>query len=162
MRNPLPAHPRQDSRQGQPSTPTGEIITVEIDGAARGNPGPAAYGVILRRPDGKVLDKLGKAIGRSTNNVAEYCALISALEYALGRGIGKLRVRSDSELLVNQTLGLYRVKNARLKVYHARARALIEKLKHFEIGYVPRRENREADRLANRALDSSLRGTHRG
>ncbi len=130
-----------------------EIITVEIDGAARGNPGPAAYGVVFRRQDGIRLGALARAIGEATNNVAEYRGLLAALEFAEKKRIRSLRVHSDSELMVRQIQGSYRVRSAVLKLYFEQAKALIQKLDRFEIRHVPREMNREADRLANRALD---------
>ncbi len=130
-----------------------EIITVEIDGAARGNPGPAAYGVVFRRQDGIRLGALARAIGEATNNVAEYRGLLAALEFAEKKRIRSLRVHSDSELMVRQIQGSYRVRSAVLKPYFEQAKALIQKLDRFEIRHVPREMNREADRLANRALD---------
>jgi len=130
-----------------------EAYIAEIDGASRGNPGPASYAVILRRPDGQILDRVSKAIGQSTNNVAEYYALIAALDYAHAHGILKLRVRSDSELLVHQMHGHYRVKSLALRQLHERARKLAQGLADFSIEHVPREQNREADRLADQALD---------
>ncbi len=129
--------------------------TANIDGAARGNPGPAAYGVLLRRPDGKPLDSLGKYIGRATNNVAEYYALIAALDYAAAKGIKRLRVYSDSQLIVNQIKGLYKVKHPDLRPLHERAKKQAAGLEAFTIQYVPREKNHEADALANAALDST-------
>jgi probable phosphoglycerate mutase len=127
--------------------------TAQIDGASRGNPGPASYAVLIRRPNGEVLDQLKKEIGRGTNNVAEYYALIAALDYAQAHRISKLRVRSDSELLVRQMKGHYRVKSFALRQLHERARRLAASLAYFAIEHVPREQNREADRLANEALD---------
>ncbi|HEX3376663.1 MAG TPA: reverse transcriptase-like protein [Candidatus Acidoferrales bacterium] len=126
-----------------------------IDGAARGNPGPAAYGVIVRRPDGKKHEALGKYIGRTTNNVAEYYALIAALDYAAASGIRRLRVYSDSQLIVNQIKGIYKVKHPDLRPLHERAKKQAAGLESFTIQYVPREENRDADELANAALDST-------
>ncbi|MGO9641549.1 MAG: reverse transcriptase-like protein [Candidatus Acidiferrales bacterium] len=125
----------------------------QIDGAARGNPGPASYAVILRGPDGSPLDSLGKYIGRTTNNVAEYYALIAALDAAAARGIRRLRIRSDSELLVRQMKGAYKVKSADLKPLHERAQKAARAFEFFSIEHVPRDRNREADALANQALD---------
>ncbi len=125
----------------------------EIDGAARGNPGPASYAVILRRPDGRPLDQLHKYVGHATNNVAEYFALIAALDYAHAHRINKLRVRSDSELLVRQMQGRYKVKSADLRPLHERAGKLAAGLAYFSIEHVPRGQNRRADALANAALD---------
>jgi len=125
----------------------------QIDGAARGNPGPASYGVVLRGPDGSAIDSLGKYIGRTTNNVAEYYALIAALDGAAARGIRRLRIQSDSELLVRQMHGAYKVKSADLKPLHERAQKAARTLEFFAIEHVPRERNREADALANQALD---------
>ncbi|HET6142800.1 MAG TPA: reverse transcriptase-like protein [Candidatus Acidoferrales bacterium] len=129
--------------------------TANIDGAARGNPGPAAYGVIVRRPDGKKHESLGKYIGRTTNNVAEYYALIAALDYAAANGIRRLRVYSDSQLIVNQIRGIYKVKHPDLRPLHERAKKQAAGLESFTIQYVPREENRDADEMANAALDST-------
>ena len=131
------------------------MYTANIDGAARGNPGPASYGLVLRRPDGTPLESLGKYIGRHTNNVAEYYALIAALDYALANGIKRLRVQSDSQLIVNQIKGLYKVKHPDLRPLHERAKKLAAGLEAFAIQYVPREQNREADAAANAALDNT-------
>jgi ribonuclease HI len=132
---------------------SGKAYIAAIDGASRGNPGPAAYGVILRQRDGKVVFELGKYLGRATNNAAEYQALLCALEYASAHGTSHLRVRSDSELLVQQMQGGYKVKSGALRPLYERARKLAQGLESFSIEYVPREENREADRLANQVLD---------
>jgi ribonuclease HI len=129
--------------------------TANIDGAARGNPGPAAYGLVLRKPDGSPLEHLGKYIGRHTNNVAEYYALIAALDYASTAGIKRLRVQSDSQLIVNQMKGLYKVKHPDLRPLHERAKKMAAGLEAFAIQYVPREQNREADAAANAALDNT-------
>lgn len=136
-----------------PSTRLENAYTANIDGAARGNPGPAAYGVVLRRQDGSPLESLGKYIGRLTNNAAEYYALIAALDYAAARGIRRLRVLSDSQLIVNQMKGLYKVKHPDLRPLHERAKKQAAALEAFAIQYVPREQNRDADDLANAALD---------
>src|SRR5512136_2839303 len=105
-----PAHPSSGhlfSDSHSPAPHAEGSYTANIDGAARGNPGPASYGVVLRRPDGKPLESIGKYIGRHTNNVAEYYALIAALDYAEANGIKRLRVLCDSQLIVNQIKGLY-------------------------------------------------------
>jgi acyl dehydratase/ribonuclease HI len=138
-----------------PSEKASGAYTANIDGAARGNPGPAAYGVVVRRPDGATHESLGKYIGRHTNNVAEYYALIAALDYAAASGIRRLRVYSDSQLIVNQIKGLYKVKHPALRPLHERAKKLAATLEFFTIQYVPREENRDADDLANAALDST-------
>ena len=139
-----------------------DVTTACIDGASRGNPGPASYAVILKRPDGKVVLELGKYFGRATNNVAEYNGLIHALDAAASRGITRLRVRSDSELLVRQMEGRYKVKSGDLKPLHERAQKLARGFEWFAIEYIPREENREADRLANAALDQTGRAAEGG
>lgn len=136
-----------------PSGPPGGVYIVNIDGASRGNPGPASYALILKDPSGKVVFQLGKKLGRQTNNVAEYYALLAALDYAVGNGIKALRIRSDSELLVRQIKGRYKVKSADLKPLHERALKLARQLEYFVIEHVLREMNREADALANQALD---------
>ncbi|HVA94562.1 MAG TPA: reverse transcriptase-like protein [Candidatus Dormibacteraeota bacterium] len=142
----------------EPESPVARFegaYTANIDGAARGNPGPASYGVVLRRPDGKPLESLGKYIGRHTNNVAEYYALIAALDYAAAKGIQRLRVYSDSQLIVNQMKGLFKVKHPDLRPLHERAKKQAASLEAFTIQYVPREENRDADAAANAALDNT-------
>src|SRR5712672_4239592 len=131
------------------------VYTANIDGAARGNPGPASYGLVLKRPDGTTLEILGKYIGRHTNNVAEYYALIAALDYAAAKGIKRLRVLSDSQLIVNQMKGLYKVKHPDLRPLHERAKKLAAGLEAFAIQYIPREQNGEADAAANAALDNT-------
>lgn len=137
---------------GEPERPA-NLHTAHIDGAARGNPGPASYAVIVRRPDGSLLKEIGKYIGRATNNVAEYYALVAALDFAATAGIACLRVLSDSELLVRQMQGLYKVKNADLRPLFERAKKLAGGLAYFAIEHVRREMNRDADALANEALD---------
>ena len=142
----------------EPESPPGRLdgaYTANIDGAARGNPGPASYGVVLRRPDGSPLESLGKYIGRHTNNVAEYYALIAALDYAAANGIKRLRVQSDSQLIVNQMKGTYKVKHPDLRPLHERAKKQAAALETFVIQYVPREQNRAADTLANAVLDDT-------
>ena len=150
-KSPGPRSTRLFAEPGHP--PAHDAHIANIDGAARGNPGPASYGVVLRRPDGQPFDSLSKYVGRATNNVAEYYALIAALDYAAAHGIRKLRVRSDSELLVRQMQGRYKVKSPDLREPYERARKLAASLTFFAIEYVPREENRDADALASAALD---------
>src|SRR5258707_65735 len=126
-----------------------------IDGGSRGNPGPASYGVVMRNPRGEVVAKLKKYIGRMTNNVAEYYGLIAALDYAQSRGIRALRVESDSELLVRQMRGQYKVKSAELRPLFERARKMAQTFASFKIEHVYRDQNAEADALANEALDET-------
>jgi ribonuclease HI len=138
-----------------PATPPAGVHIANIDGASRGNPGPASYAVVLRDPAGKVILELAKNLGRETNNVAEYYALLAALDYATSHGIRALRIRSDSELLVRQMQGRYKVKSADLKPLHERAMKLTRQLEYFAIEHVRRELNREADELANVALDQA-------
>jgi ribonuclease HI len=137
---------------GTPERPA-NIFVAHVDGASRGNPGPASYAVILRGPDGATRFEVGKYIGRATNNVAEYYGLITALDYAAAQGIDRLLVRSDSELLVRQMQGRYKVKSPDLRPLHERARKLAHGFAYFAIEHVPREQNRDADELANAALD---------
>ena len=127
-------------------------LTLSIDGAARGNPGPAGAGVVVWRGE-KVFEEFCKYLGRATNNQAEYQALILALEQALELGAREVMVRSDSELLVKQVLGQYRIKNPELRSLFQQAAALMRRFQRFQIQHVPRAQNAEADRMANRAID---------
>jgi ribonuclease HI len=138
-----------------PAAPPAGVHIANIDGASRGNPGPASYAVVLRDPAGKVILELAKNLGRETNNVAEYYALLAALDYATSHGIRALRIRSDSELLVRQMQGRYKVKSADLKPLHERASKLARQLEYFAIEHVRREMNRDADELANVALDQA-------
>ena len=128
---------------------------INIDGASRGNPGPAAYGVVIRDARGETVAKLKKYIGRFTNNVAEYYGLIAAMDYAHSHGFHAIRVESDSELLVKQMRGLYKVKSADLQPLYERAHKMSAGFDAFGIEHVYREQNREADALANEALDAS-------
>jgi ribonuclease HI len=141
--------------------PQRSLVTANVDGGARGNPGPAAYGIVLREAGGATLLATGKCVGRATNNVAEYYGLIAALDAARERGVTRLRVESDSELLVRQMQGRYRVKSPDLKPLHERAAKLARGFEHFEIAHVRREHNREADRLVNAALDGEGGGETR-
>jgi ribonuclease HI len=135
--------------------------TFQMDGAARGNPGPASYGVVVRDPSGAVVDRLKKSIGRATNNVAEYYALIAVLDYAQAHGIRNLRVESDSELLVRQMRGQYKVKSADLRPLFERAKKISQGFATFRIEHVRREHNRDADALANEALDEAAGSSRR-
>lgn len=127
------------------------------DGAARGNPGPAGIGVMLKTKTGEVLAAEGRFLGHTTNNVAEYRALLLGLERALERGIRKLQVRADSELLIKQLLGKYRVKAEGLKPLFERATELLRRFESVELKHVRREHNVEADRLANQGIDAAAR-----
>ena len=131
------------------------VHIANIDGASRGNPGPASYAVVLRDPSGKIVLELAKNIGRETNNVAEYYALLAALGYAASHDIHALRIRSDSELLVRQMQGRYKVKSPDLKPLHERAAKLARQIQYFVIEHVRRELNSDADALANIALDQA-------
>ena len=126
-----------------------------IDGGARGNPGPAGFGVRIEQTDGTLVEEFSEAIGVATNNVAEYRGLLAALEWAKTRGERALHVRSDSLLLVQQMLGNYKVKNAGLQPLHAKARLLVNEIGRVTFEHVGRERNAHADRLANAAMDGA-------
>jgi len=128
-------------------------LIAHTDGGARGNPGPAGYGVAITDSNGNKVAGLSKYLGHQTNNFAEYQALIGALEYAVENHDKALKVISDSELMVRQIKGVYKVKDVTLRDLHARAKELIAKLDWFQIEHVLRGHNREADELANQAMD---------
>ena len=132
-------------------------IVAHIDGGARGNPGPAGYGVAISDAAGRRIAELSDYLGVQTNNFAEYSALLAALEYAVQHGHRALEVVSDSELLVRQMRGIYKVRNETLQQMAHEARELIGKLDSFEIRHVRREQNREADGLANQAMDNGSR-----
>jgi ribonuclease HI len=128
-------------------------LIAHSDGGARGNPGPAGYGVVIKDQSGRKVAALSQYLGHQTNNFAEYQGLIAALEYAVQRGPKAIKVVSDSELLVRQIKGIYKVKNPTLKDLHARAKELIAQLDWFSIDHAMREHNQEADSLANQAMD---------
>lgn len=130
-----------------------ETVVVHTDGASRGNPGPAAIGVVIAEPSGRVLLEFGEALAPTTNNVAEYTAVIRALERALELGARRVQVRMDSQLVVRQLNGSYRVKHADMLPLYRRVLELIERFDEVTFTHVPREQNTEADRLANAALD---------
>jgi ribonuclease HI len=130
-------------------------IVAYIDGGARGNPGPAGFGVRIETPDGGLVEEFSEAIGVATNNVAEYRGLLAALEWARAHGHHALHVRSDSLLLVQQMLGNYRVKNAGLQPLHAKAQLLAHEIGRVTFEHVGRAKNAHADRLANAAMDNA-------
>jgi ribonuclease HI len=126
-----------------------------VDGGSRGNPGPASYGVVVRDPRGEIVARLKKYIGNNTNNVAEYFGLIAALDYAQNHGVRALRVESDSELMVKQMRGQYKVKSEELKPLFERAKKMSQTFESFRISHVYREQNKEADALVNQALDET-------
>jgi probable phosphoglycerate mutase len=133
------------------------VITAHVDGGARGNPGPAGYGVVITDEAGDVLAELSDGIGIATNNVAEYRGLLAALEWAAAHGHKRLHIRSDSLLLVQQMLGRYRVKHERLLPLYREARHLMARVGHVTFEHVRRDANRWADRLSNAGMDRSER-----
>ena len=146
----------KSSETSSSASSTTPWVTVNIDGGARGNPGPAGFGAIFKDASGKKLGELSRYLGIQTNNFAEYSGLIAALEYALNQGHKALRMFSDSELLVRQMNGVYKVRSPELRPLYEQARGLVRKLDSFRIEHVRREFNREADRLANRAMDEGM------
>ena len=128
-------------------------LIINVDGASRGNPGPAAIGVTLKDESGVLVAEISEKIGQTTNNQAEYRALIAGLKQCKILGAKEVFVRSDSELMVRQVLGIYRVKKEELRPLHAEVRKLAGSLTLFKISNIPREQNSEADKLANKALD---------
>jgi ribonuclease HI len=155
---PYPTQPKTKSlfpNQAREHPPEHYLIA-HSDGGARGNPGPAGFGVVIQDQSGHKVAELSEYLGHQTNNFAEYQGLIAALEYALNHGPKALKLISDSELLVRQIKGIYKVKNPTLKDLHARAKDLIAQLEWFSIGHALREHNRDADRLANEAMDRGI------
>ncbi len=133
------------------------MIVAYIDGGARGNPGPAGYGVRVEASDGALVEEFGESIGVATNNIAEYRGLLAALEWARAHGHRELHVRSDSLLLVQQMRGNYKVKNAGLVPLHAKAQLLAKEIGRVSYEHVGRAHNAHADRLANAAMDDAAK-----
>ena len=132
-----------------------ERVTIFTDGASQGNPGPAAIGVVIKDERGQIVSRISRGIGRTTNNQAEYRAIIAALEEAIRLGARQVKLNSDSELVVRQIGGKYRVKNAALKPLYQRVKQLQSHLESFAINHIPREQNTEADKLANAALKTA-------
>jgi ribonuclease HI len=156
---PYPRRPATKSlfpSENSGENPPAHYLIAHSDGGARGNPGPAGYGVVIQDESGKKIAQLSEYLGHQTNNFAEYQGLIAALEYALQHGPKALKLISDSELLVRQIKGIYKVKNATLQDLHGRAKELIAQLDWFSIGHALREQNRDADRLANEAMDKGM------
>jgi ribonuclease HI len=128
--------------------------TLFADGGSRGNPGPAASGAVLFDEQGEVIREVGTFLGIATNNVAEWTGLLTGLEAALDMGIDEIAVRLDSELVVKQISGAYRVKHEGLIPLHAKAKVLLRRFAHTDIRHVPRKQNAAADALVNRVLDA--------
>jgi probable phosphoglycerate mutase len=145
-----------------PSSPTsrsssGAWIFAHCDGGARGNPGPAGYGALIQAADGSVIAELSEFLGFKTNNFAEYSGLLGCLQYALDHGHSRLKLVSDSELMVKQIQGKYQVKSPDLKPLYDEAKRRIAKLDGFEISHALRHKNKDADRLANEAMDRGMK-----
>ncbi len=132
----------------------GASATANVDGGSRGNPGPAGYGVRIEREDGTVVE-LKEALALATNNVAEYNGLLAALRWAVENGVSALHVRADSELMVKQMRGEYRVKNPGLQPLYDEARSLVRQIGRVKFEHVRREQNKDADRLANEAMDEA-------
>ena len=127
--------------------------TAHVDGGARGNPGPAGYGVVIQDPSGKKTAELSQYLGHRTNNYAEYNGLLAALRYAIAHRIQSLRIVSDSELMVRQMKGIYKVRHPDLRKLYDQAEQLTSQIEHVEIRHALREHNKAADRLANEAMD---------
>jgi ribonuclease HI len=136
-----------------------ERFRAGFDGGSRGNPGPAAWGVVVMDAGGRAIEGFAGAIGRATNNVAEYTALLEALALAAARGASDVELSADSELVVKQVRGEYKVRHPDLIPLHAEALRMIRAFDRFRIGHVPRAQNKIADKLVNRALNSIEAGT---
>lgn len=139
-----------------PETPKGQWFTAHCDGGSRGNPGPAGFGAVIQDPAGHVVARLSQFLGKQTNNYAEYSGLLAVLEWALENGAGRLKVVSDSELMVKQMKGIYKVNHPALRPLWEEARRRAARLDGFEISHTLRGGNKEADRLANEAMDQGM------
>jgi ribonuclease HI len=132
-----------------------QVLVVHVDGGARGNPGPAAIGVVVSAPDGSVVEEIAETIGVATNNVAEYRALLRGLERASALGADEVRVINDSELVARQVMGLYKVKHPAMRPLHAQATQALSAFTTWSVESVPRARNAGADALVNQALDEA-------
>lgn len=146
----------EDSRQSRADSGRNGVITAFCDGGSRGNPGPAGFGVSIQNQAGEKVAELSEFLGIKTNNFAEYSGLLAALAFALEGDYAELRVVADSELMVKQIRGQYRVKSPDLKPLYDEAKRRIAALDSFQIQHVLRGKNREADRLANEAMDRGM------
>jgi ribonuclease HI len=138
------------------SSTADEVFTAHCDGGSRGNPGPSGYGAVIEDADGRVVARLSAFLGHQTNNYAEYSGLLAVLTWATGNGVKRLCVVSDSELMVKQMKGLYKVKNPGLRTLWEEAKRLAARLGRFEMRHTLRGGNQEADRLANEAMDKGM------
>ena len=158
----MPPRPTAPSLfQNEVSSPaTSDWIDAHCDGGARGNPGPSGYGALIQDDQGMVIAELSEFLGIRTNNYAEYSGLLGCLQYALDHGHPRLRVVSDSELMVKQIQGKYKVNSPDLKPLWQEAKNRIAKLEGFEISHALRHKNKDADRLANEAMDRGMKRPH--
>lgn len=155
---PKPAAPKRGAKASETFAKTSETaMRVFSDGAARGNPGPAGAGAVLTDAQGNVLARLGRYLGRQTNNVAEYQGLLIGLRRAQEMGAQEIEVRADSQLMIRQLKGEYAVRNAALKPLHAEALRLLRSFGKYELLHIPRAENSLADEMSNRAIDEEMR-----
>jgi ribonuclease HI len=152
----MPSHSSRTLFRASRANAPEHYLIAHSDGGARGNPGPAGCGVVIQDEAGKKIAALSQYLGHQTNNFAEYQGLIAALEYAIEHGHKAIKVVSDSELLVRQIKGVYKVKNSTLQELHGRAKELIAELEWFSIDHTLREHNREADELANQAMDKGM------
>jgi ribonuclease HI len=152
----MPSYPSRNLFSSSHAKTPEHYLIAHSDGGARGNPGPAGYGVVIQDQAGRKVAALSEYLGHQTNNFAEYQGLIAALEYAVEHGPKALKLVSDSELLVRQIKGIYKVKNSTLQELHGRAKELIAQLDWFSIDHALREHNREADELANAAMDKGM------
>jgi ribonuclease HI len=141
------------------AVPKSAAHTAYVDGGARGNPGPAGYGVVIEDPSGKKIAELSQYLGHRTNNYAEYNGLLAALRYAIAHQIQSLKIISDSELMVRQMKGIYKVRHPDLRKLHDEAQHLTSQIEHVEIRHALREHNQNADRLANEAMDRGKSAT---
>jgi ribonuclease HI len=139
-----------------PSETSSQWFTAHCDGGSRGNPGPSGYGAVVEGPKGEVVARLSRFLGLQTNNYAEYSGLLAVLEWALANNAGRLRVISDSELMVKQMKGIYKVKSPGLVPLYQEAKRMAKQLEKFEMSHTLRGGNKEADRLANEAMDKGM------
>ena len=154
----MPPHPvelAELARTVSSGKPSGAKLVVHVDGGARGNPGPAAIGVVISAPDGTVIDQLAERIGVATNNVAEYRALLRGLERAAALGAREVEIINDSELVARQLTGAYKVKHPSMKPLYLEAISALQGFDRWQIRSVPRGQNARADDLVNEALDSN-------
>ena len=145
-----------ESLEPTPAKPSAHWFTAHCDGGARGNPGPSGYGAVIEDPKGQTVARMSQFLGIQTNNYAEYSGLLAVLEWAISNGANSLRVISDSELMVKQMKGQYKVKSPGLRPLWEEAKRRAARLDRFEIRHTLRGGNKEADRLANEAMDRRM------